>query len=122
MARTLLVGGNPSACRPSSERRRNQRRSMTRTALKGLNGSNPLGFMASVGLLRLFNAQNNVTRLGFMQDGTFQAWIECDLQLNDIAAIVAKDAKDAADQHPWRLEYQKQEKRGIKVVADLKAP
>lgn len=95
---------------------------MTRTVLKGLNGSNPLGFMASVGLLRLIELQGNCPRLGFTDDGGFHAWIECDSALADIPGTVAKDAKDATGLQPWRLEYQKQEKKGIKAVADLKAP
>lgn len=95
---------------------------MTRTVFKGINGSNPLGFMASVGLLRLVHGLDDRARLGFTEDGAFHAWIECDPALNDIAGIVAKDAEDAAGPQPWRLEYEKQEKRGIKVVADLKAP
>jgi hypothetical protein len=108
---------------------------VTRTILKGINGSNPLGFMASVGLLRILDTrmkrdQHNgsredrisAPRLGFTEDGAFHAWIECDPALNDIPSIVAKDAEDAAGPQPWRLEYEKQEKRGIKVVADLKAP
>ena len=95
---------------------------MTRTVLKGINGSNPLGFMASVGLLRLLDGQGNLARLGFTEDGAFHAWIECDPALHDIPGIVAKDAEDAAGPQPWRLEYEKLEKRGIKVVADLKAP
>ncbi len=95
---------------------------MTRTVFKGINGSNPLGFMASVGLLRLLHAHDDLARLGFTEDGAFHAWIECAPALNDIPGIVAKDAEDAAGPQPWRLEYEKQEKRGIKVVADLKAP
>ena len=108
---------------------------MTRTVLKGINGSNPLGFLASVGLLRVLNArvkrvqqgasvedQIISPRLGFTEDGAFHAWIECDPALDDIPGIVAKDAEDAAGPQSWRLEYEKQEKRGIKVVADLKAP
>ncbi len=93
---------------------------MARTVLKGLNGSNPLGFMASVGLLRLLEGQDHA-RLGFTEDGAFHAWIECNSALDDIAGIVAGDAEAAAGSQPWRLEYEKQEKRGIKVVADLKA-
>ena len=95
---------------------------MTRTVFKGLNGSNPLGFMASVGLLRVLEGQGNHARLGFTEDGGFHAWIECNPSLNDIPGIVAKDAEGAAGPQPWRLEYQKHEKKGIKVVADLKAP
>lgn len=95
---------------------------MTRTVLRGFNGSNPLGFMASVGLLRLLNAQDTLARLGFTQDGAFHASIECNPTLDDILGIVAKDVEEAANLHPWRLEYEKREKKGIKLVADLKAP
>jgi hypothetical protein len=95
---------------------------MTRTVLKGLNGSNPLGFMASVGLLRLLEGQGNHARLGFTEDGGFHAWIECNPMLDDIPGTVTKDAESAAGSQPWRLEYEKQEKKAIKVVADLKAP
>lgn len=94
---------------------------MKRTVLKGINGANPLGFMASVGLLRLLRAQDNFACLGFTEDGAFHAWIECDPAI-DIPGIVAKDAEDAAGPQPWRLEYEKHEKRDIKAVADLKAP
>ena len=95
---------------------------MQRTVLRGLNGSNPLGFMAAVGLLRLLDGQMGSTaRLGFCDDGTFHAWIECD-QGVDVAGLVASDAAAAAGPQGWRLEYEKAEKKGAKVVADLKAP
>jgi hypothetical protein len=92
----------------------------TRTVLKGLSGSNPLGFMACVGLLRLLDRETgNAGRLGFMDDGTFHPWIECDPSL-DVADVVARDAASAAGVQAWRLEYTKMEKKGPKVVADLK--
>lgn len=90
---------------------------MMRTVLKGLNGSNPVGFMASVGLLRLLGVQGNHARLGFTEDGGFHAWIECNPALDDIPGTVTKDALAAAGPQPWRLEYEK----GTKIVADLKA-
>lgn len=92
---------------------------MTRTVLKGLNGANPLGFMASVGLLRLLGERRGSARLGFTEDGTFRAWIECDSSL-DIVDIISADAAGAAGPQPWRLEYEKTEKKGVKNVADLK--
>lgn len=95
---------------------------MTRTVLKGLNGSNPLGFMASVGLLRLLEIQGHYARLGFTADGGFHAWIECNPALDDIPGTVAKDAEAAVGPQPWRLAYEKREKKGIKSVSDLKAP
>lgn len=97
---------------------------MIRTVLKGLNGSNPLGFMASVGLLRLLEGQDGSVRLGFTEDGTFQAWMESNstLDIANISALVARDAASSAGPQPWRLEYEKTEKKGTEVVADLKAP
>ena len=95
---------------------------MKRTVLKGLIGSNPLGFMASVGLLRILDREvHDVSRLGFTEDGAFHAWIECDPGL-DIAAVVTRDAAAAVGNQPWRLEYEKAEKKGAKKVSDLKAP
>ncbi|MGH8237856.1 MAG: hypothetical protein ACREXP_12640, partial [Steroidobacteraceae bacterium] len=64
---------------------------MTRIVVNGLNGSNPLGFMASVGLLRLLEDRCGSARLGFTEDGAFRAWIVCDSSL-DIVDIVAADA------------------------------
>jgi hypothetical protein len=95
---------------------------VTRSVLKGVNGSNPLGFMASVGLLRLLSDRDSLARLGFSDDGLFHAWIECTAKPDDIPGIVAEDAKNAAGPQAWRLTYEKQEKKGIKIVADLKAP
>jgi hypothetical protein len=95
---------------------------VTRIVLNGLNGSNPLGFLASVGLLRIMDGQPcGAARLGFTDDGAFHAWIECDPDV-DIAGLVAADAAAAAGSQPWRVEYEKVEKKGVKVVADLKAP
>ena len=94
---------------------------MTRTVLKGLHGSNPLGFMASVGLLRLLGERCGSARLGFTEDGAFRSWVERDSSL-DVVDIVSADAARAAGSQPWRLEYEKTEKQGVKRVADLKAP
>lgn len=95
---------------------------MTRKVLDGLNGANPLGFLASIGLLRLLDRSHGASaRLGFLEDGSFRAWIEGHGE-TDLAALVAADAAAAAGPQPWRLEYEKSEKNGVKVVADLKAP
>jgi hypothetical protein len=93
---------------------------VTRTTLNGLNGSSPLGFLAALGLLRLARAAQPNARLGFLDDGTFRAFLEG--VSGDIALLVADDAAAAAGPQGWRLEYSKAEKRGAKVVADLKAP
>ncbi len=93
---------------------------MTRVILRGLSGANPLGFLGALGLLRLLRRQSNAARLGFLSDGSFHPFIEgAD---GDLAAHVADDAAPAGKDQTWWLEYGKEEKRGVKVVADLKAP
>jgi hypothetical protein len=93
---------------------------MTRQIVRGLSGLSPLGFLASLGLLRLCRQQSSQTRLGFLPDGSFRPFIEgFD---GDLADCVAGDALAAKSQHGWLLEYEKEEKRGTKTVADLKAP
>src|SRR5437867_8705472 len=102
MVGTLLAGGDPPARRSQSERVRGGRLEMTRTMLKGLNGSNPLAFMASVGLIRLLDAATgNAARLGFTDDGAFHPWIECDRGV-DVADVVARDAASGSGPQAWR--------------------
>lgn len=93
-----------------------------RTELKGLCGSSPLGFMAAVGLLRVLSrSHQGEVRLGFNDDGTCAAWIECADTLDLVDCVVA-DAMQSVGSQPWRLEYAKEEKKGTKMVADLKPP
>jgi hypothetical protein len=93
---------------------------VTARILTGVNGSNPLGFLASLGLLRVLHRLSTAARLGFTTEGSFQPFVDgVDV---DLATLVAADAADSAGEQPWRLEYEKVEKRGPKTVADLKAP
>lgn len=93
---------------------------MNRIVLDGVDGANPLGFLASVGLLRLLSTRGSKNaRLGFDED--FRACIWCEPGI-DPAELVAGDAAEQAGPQPWRLEYKKVEKKGENLVADLKAP
>jgi hypothetical protein len=93
---------------------------MSTIPLPGLNGSNPLAFMAAVGLLRVLSRESRQTRLGFVDDGSFTAFVGgFD---GDIVAAVARDAQQSTGNQPWNLSYEKHEKKGTKTVADLKAP
>lgn len=94
---------------------------MTRQLFKGLNGANPLGFLAAVGLLRTITRVSPGARLGFTDDGAFHAWLETDGPI-EVSQVVAEDAAREAGSQPWRLSYDKQEKAGVKQVFDLKAP
>jgi hypothetical protein len=85
-----------------------------------MSGANPLGFMASLGLLRVLSTQGREARLGFMDDGTYHPFVEA--HESDLSEIVANDAALAGGEQGWVLAYKKQEKNGDKVVADLKAP
>lgn len=91
------------------------------TELAGLQGSNPLGFMASLGLLRLVHCRTPAVRLSFRDDGGARAIFDGHEGV-DLSSIVVDDASQASHSAPWMLEYEKTEKKGVKKVADLKAP
>lgn len=93
---------------------------MSPTVLPGLSGSDPLGFMAALGLLRIVRRRSERARLAFLSDGTFRAVIE-GFEAN-LGGLIAEDAGLCATKPAWRLTYEKAEKNGVKVVADLKAP
>lgn len=95
---------------------------MSRIQLVGLDGSNPLGFLAALGLLRVVPG----AKLGFSSDGSFRAFFDgLDQSESDLATFVSDDAKAAEDRSaPWRFTYTKAatKKQGPQEVADLKAP
>lgn len=93
---------------------------MSRIVLTGMSGANPLGFMASVGLLRVVSEDAPQARLGFLDDGSFHPFIEGVGAALEV--LVAADAKAGAGSQPWKLEYGKAEKKGTSMVADLKPP
>lgn len=92
---------------------------MSRIDLAGVDGSNPLGFLAALGLLRVVPG----ARLGFAADGSYRAFLN-GLHKSALAAVVVADASSAAGSAPWRLTYTKSatKKQGPQVVADLKPP
>ncbi len=95
---------------------------MSRMELAGVNGANPLGFLAALGLLRVVPR----ARLAFAADGSFRAFLETDGTRSDIIALIAVDADAASGvKNPsWRLTYTKAatKKQGPQEVADLKPP
>jgi hypothetical protein len=93
---------------------------VTRINLPGVDGSNPLGFLAALGLLRVVPR----AKVGFSGDGSFRAFLdEFDKSESDLAALVAADASSSTDPNaPWRFTYTKAptKKQGPQEVADLK--
>ncbi len=99
---------------------------MSRIDLKGVDGSNPLGFMAALGLLRIVPG----TKLAFLDDGSYQAFVvgldisESDLKKH-ILRLIARDVQSARKPSaPWCFTYTKAatRKKRSEVVADLKPP
>jgi hypothetical protein len=95
---------------------------MSRIDLVGVDGSNPLGFLAALGLLRVVPG----AKLGFSDDGSFRAFVdgldECE---PDLVTRIAADAETAElESAPWRFTYTKAatKKQGPQEVADLKPP
>lgn len=95
---------------------------MRRIELVGVNGSNPLGFLASLGLLRIIPG----LKLSFTEDGSFRAFVEgLGCSTSDLAELIALDAEAAGtNAAPWRFAYIKAatKKQGPQEVADLKPP
>ncbi|MEJ1962635.1 MAG: hypothetical protein WDO56_14260 [Gammaproteobacteria bacterium] len=95
---------------------------MNRIQLVGVDGSNPLGFLAALGLLRVVPGAN----IGFSEDGSFRAFVDgLDKSESDLATLIAADAETAANERaPWRFTYTKAatKKQGPQDVADLKPP
>jgi len=95
---------------------------MSRIRLAGVDGSNPLGFLAALGLLRVVPG----VKLDFSDDGSFQAFVDgLDKSDSDLATLIVADAKAAANASaPWRFAYTKAatKKQGPQMVADLKPP
>lgn len=95
---------------------------MSRIQLVGVDGSNPLGFLAALGLLRIVPC----AKLGFSDDGSFQAFVEgFDKSEVDLASLVANDAQASIEPSgAWRFTYTKgaTKKQGPLEVADLKSP
>lgn len=95
---------------------------MNHIQLAGVDGSNPLGFLAALGLLRVVPG----VKLGFSADGSFQAFVDwVDKTESDLAELIAADANAAANASaPWRFTYTKvaTKKQGPQAVADLKPP
>jgi hypothetical protein len=94
---------------------------MSRVVLSGIDATNPLGFLASVGLLRLLGLQRPSTMVAFLTDGSYRPSFE-EISASEIGPLVAADAAAPLAHESWWLSYEKQEKAGVKVVADLKAP
>ncbi len=95
---------------------------MSEVVLAGIDGSNPLGFLAALGLLRLVPS----ARLAFLDDGSFRARLEgTDATADELAACIKADVDTggAADA-PWRFTYTKAatKKQDAQEVADLKPP
>jgi len=90
--------------------------------LVGVDGSNPLGFLAALGLLRVVPRAT----LSFSEDGSCRAFIDGpDKSESELATLVAADAKAAENKSaPWRFTYTKAatKKQGEQEVADLKPP
>lgn len=95
---------------------------MSRIQLVGVDGSNPLGFLAALGLLRVVPR----AKLGFSEDGSFRAFAEgFEGSESDLVALIAADAEAAGSENaPWRFKYTKPatKKQGPQEVADLKPP
>jgi hypothetical protein len=78
--------------------------------LTGLDGSNPLGFLAAMGLLRLLDDRARATagerpRLHWMEDGFWMPVLTPAYTVDDVAAAVLEDAAAWRDDPAFLLAY-----------------
>lgn len=83
---------------------------MTTLVLSGLDAHNPLGFLAALGLLRVLDdeatrADREQPRLGFADQGGFVAELRTMYAMDEIIAIVLKDAAAQADNRALQFAY-----------------
>lgn len=89
--------------------------------LGGLAGTNPRDFLAAVGLLRVLSREHANVRLMFRDDGAYTA-VVANVDAKEILSCIMRDVEREQGARPWRLSYEKTEKRGTKTVFDLKPP
>jgi len=87
--------------------------------LTGMTATNPRDFLATLGLLRVLTASHPDARLSFSADAFYAPEIHR-VEETRVIDLIVQDAMNQEGPQPWRLEYQKTEKRGTKRVSDLK--
>lgn len=94
--------------------------------LSGVDGSNPLGFLAAVGLLRWLTEedpeQDGVVTLHWRDEGVWRPVLGGVSDLEGAIQRIADDARSWLDAPALNLSYEKVDKKGVKVVYDLKPP
>lgn len=88
--------------------------------LPGLDGGNPLGFLASCGILRITRSLGG--RLSFATDGSNRARLALNGDASSLCEVVARDAAMSKDLPSLQLAYSKEGKAGSVRARDLKAP
>ncbi|HEX2685060.1 MAG TPA: hypothetical protein VHN14_00505 [Kofleriaceae bacterium] len=104
---------------------------MNELILTGLDGQNPLGFFAALGLLRVLDddaLRRNVPRpaLQFPAMGEPVPTVRSDLALDAIIGVVLEDARQQGENHALQFAYTEQGERAVpgdsSAVHDLKPP
>lgn len=95
--------------------------------LEGLDGSNPLGFLAALGVLRVLSEQAEpaeTPRLAWRNEGLWRPVIKSVpmITLEGLVARLVDDISDWEVEPLLRFRYPKLEKAGIKLVAGLRPP
>ncbi len=91
--------------------------------LSGLDGSNPLGFLAALGLLRVLDARSSATerpRLSWVDEGRWRPVLHLHDNAADPVEQVIEDLNSWRDAPELGLHYT--DKTGEEEVYDLKAP
>jgi hypothetical protein len=79
---------------------------MSRVMLTGLDGANPLGFLAALGVLEVLHERNHSTRLQWLDEGGWRpALVGFESGLDELIACLDEDRASCATEPAIALEY-----------------
>ena len=95
---------------------------MTEHELTALDGTNPLGYMAALGVLRVLDEAGHLARLRWELRDAWRPILSVDMTLDQLVDALVTDAKDWGQCPALDLEYQNKTAKGTKLVRELKPP
>lgn len=97
---------------------------MSSVTLTGLDGANPLAFLAALGLLRLCSERaDGAVTLSWSDEGRWLPTLSTAQEVGELEDCVLADHRTWGSAPELELAYEKKDKKkGVKIVRDLKPP
>lgn len=78
---------------------------MNEVTLTGLDGANPLGFLAALGVLEVLHDRGEPARIRWRDEGGWRPVISCDADLDRLVTWIDEDRRACVDDPALQLEY-----------------